>query len=410
MQIRRRKYVVEALVFALLFGLLLWRQIPSFIKAQNALTPHCIPDPVFRNYLTKQFRGSLTAAEAAQFKGAFQFGREYGFDDKITPERVEISTLKGIEFFTNLRTLQLCNSQVAEIDLSKNANLKKLILTNNPIAHIDLSNLSNLQELEISNVSHLDVSKNSQLERLDIYAYHQADSINLRTLIGLKELSLNFNECEKLTLDFSGNPVLETLTLTGVVADRIDFSPLKHVKNLRMFRTKVSKLDVSQNPNLEKINFSECESAPELDVSNHPRLTWVYCNKSNLTRLILKGCTALEQVDCEDNLLTELDFSDNPKMKYLFMRNNNLTAIPDVGNLSDFQRLDLRENPLGADDLNDIRNLRQRLGFPKIDPSDNRLMAGFACVPVKGATDRASIEALVREGETPVDFPENVNN
>lgn len=399
----KRRYFIEAAV-VLVFGIaLLWWRVPAFLNAQNILTPRYFPDDVFRKYLIELFHGSLRGVEAAKFDGGFEFGVESVFGGPVQADRVAISTLKGIEFFPNLTRLRLCNSQVTEIDLSKNVNLNQLTITNNPIDTIDLSHQIHLRDLIVSNLSNLDLSNNIELEYIHAQGFQKAQHLDLKKLSRLKTLIIRFPVRKKIDWDFSGNPELELLALDGVETEAIDLTPLKKLRSLGFARMKVSMFDVSQNPALEDLFFNNCSNVSELVFRNNPNLAVISCNHSNIHRLDVRDCPWLKQLDCEGNFLTELDLSNNRNLMFLFLKNNRFTHIPDVSFLSNLHSMDMRENLLGLDDLDTIRTLYRRIGFPAIEKTgDNRLMSGFACVPVKDATDPHFIEALAQEGETPV--------
>ncbi|MBE6244647.1 MAG: leucine-rich repeat domain-containing protein [Bacteroidales bacterium] len=85
-----------------------------------------------------------------------------------------ITSIKGIEHFTNVADL-FCNyNQITSVDLSSNIYLKELVLDHNQISSIDLSNNKALEGLNINDnpITSLDIRNNSKLKLLNICGTH----------------------------------------------------------------------------------------------------------------------------------------------------------------------------------------------------------------------------------------------
>lgn len=80
----------------------------------------------------------------------------------------KLSSVAGIEYFTNLEELVCSNNQLTEIDLSKLPKLKKINCKGNQLSKLDLSNNSNLTFVfcEGNNLDTLDIRANQNLETL----------------------------------------------------------------------------------------------------------------------------------------------------------------------------------------------------------------------------------------------------
>lgn len=86
-------------------------------------------------------------------------------------------------------------------------------------------------------------------------------------------------------------------------------------------------------------------SLTELDLSNNPELVNLYCAFNNLTELDLSNNPELMMVVCYNNNLTELDLSVNPKLTDVSCSNNRLT-LPTLSNCSDLLGMDCSNNAL----------------------------------------------------------------
>ena len=123
-----------------------------YINATN------FPDAAFRNYVSNfdgDSNGYLTEVEID------------GVTD-ITAPLMDITSLKGIEHFTALKTLDCNSNKLTALDVTKNTALKNLICTGNQLSAINLSKNTDLEELDCSNnkLTVLDVSNNTALTTL----------------------------------------------------------------------------------------------------------------------------------------------------------------------------------------------------------------------------------------------------
>lgn len=82
-----------------------------------------------------------------------------------------IYSLKGIDFFINVTHLTCENSELTELDLSKNINLEYLYCPNNKISTLDLSMNKKLIFVDCARnkLNNLNLAMNKDLKRLDCY-------------------------------------------------------------------------------------------------------------------------------------------------------------------------------------------------------------------------------------------------
>jgi Leucine-rich repeat (LRR) protein len=82
-----------------------------------------------------------------------------------------ITSLEGIQSFTNLEVLKSRGNFVETVDLSQNGQLEWLHLSTNPLISLDVSHNTNLKRLWVYNndLTELDVSQNPNLESLRCY-------------------------------------------------------------------------------------------------------------------------------------------------------------------------------------------------------------------------------------------------
>lgn len=122
------------------------------------------PDKHFRCYISESFDtdgdGYITREEAEAVTSIDISGdRE---------EKVNVSSLKGIEFFTELKELNCTNNKLKSLDISKNNGLRILECGNNELTELDISRNSLFQlNCENNKLTSLDLSKNTELYYLE---------------------------------------------------------------------------------------------------------------------------------------------------------------------------------------------------------------------------------------------------
>ena len=177
-----------------------------------------------------------------------------------------ISNLKGIEYFTALRSLNCGYNQLTALDVSKNTTLTKLYCKNNQLTVLDVSKNTALTYLRCNRnqLTSLDVSKNTALTKL----YCSTNQLT--------------------SLDVSKNTALTKLDC---------------------YNNQLTSLDVSKNTALTGLNCGY-NQLTALDVSKNTALTWLGCAGNQLTALDVSKNTALTDLDCDKNQLTSLDVSN----------------------------------------------------------------------------------------------------
>ena len=131
---------------------------------------------------------------------------------KLICRKKGITSLQGIEHFTNLKLLDVTRNSLEKLDVSNNLLLEELFAGNNELQYLDVSKNANLTHLEvfINELSELDVSNNAMLEEL--YAYkNELSKIDLSKNQNLVDLRLGSNDLEDINL--SRNRLLEKVAL-----------------------------------------------------------------------------------------------------------------------------------------------------------------------------------------------------
>jgi len=256
-----------------------------------------IPDPNFKNALLgigvdTNGDGNIQTSEAENFTNPMFVGSH------------NISDLTGIESFVNITWLQCGLNNLTTLDLSANTLLEKLECYANPLTSIDLSNNVNLQTL---------ISWNTQLSNLDL-------SLNT----ALKVIDLNGTPHTEL--DISALTMLQDISLYNCPLETIDVSNNPNLLNLDCIQTDISEIDVTSNPLLEKLNISGTD-VNNVDLTNNPNLKILQVRQLGFSSLDLSVNDKLRFLDLSSNALTEFDPSIFLDLQGLRIRDNNITSI-----------------------------------------------------------------------------------
>ena len=238
---KRTRLVSALLTLAMVFTFLPF----SAFAATDSYGPvylddRIVPDETFRKYLLKQFdkdgNGVMTPAERYAVT-------EIDVNDK------NITSLKGIEFFPNLKKLNCGHNRLTSLDVSKNTVLQELVCWENQLTSLDVSQNTALQELECF-------------------------------------------ENKLTSLDVSQNPALQKLSCWDNRLTSLDVSKNTELTYLKCSYNRLTELDVSKNTEL---TYLDCgyNRLTELDVSQNTKLTELYFVSNQITSLQADNCTNL---------------------------------------------------------------------------------------------------------------------
>ncbi len=354
------------------------------------------PDEKFRAYILenidKDGDGYLSETEIAE-------------TTSITCGARSISSLKGIECFVNVQSIDCGVNNLTQLDVSKNTALEDLDCWANNLTQLDVSKNTVLETLtcDQNNLTQLDVSKNVKLWDLDCHKNNltQLDvsknvklwnlycsENNLTQLDISKNVELRWLSCyqNNLTqLDVSKNVKLWHLYCSENNLTQLDISKSVELRDLSCYQNNLTQLDVSKNTVLETLTCDQnnltqldvckntelrilsCEgnNLSQLDVSKNTELQELYCSGNNLTQLDVSKNTELQELYCSGNNLTQLDVSKNAKLCELKCYNNNISQL-DVSNKSNLRILSCDRNV-------QVTGYNGTITYPDSSTSENRL-------------------------------------
>ena len=228
---KKNKKILSLLIAAALIAASFTVGIIAYAGAPVAINATNFPDANFRTIVQMKCDedgdGYLSDSEISGVTLFPVTGYLYDLDDEA-----EIESIKGIEYFTNLRTLRcggigltsldvkkLTNltwldcmgNEITELDVSKNTALRTLNCQSNELTSLNVAPLTNLVTLScnINHLTSLNVSSNTNLESLSVHQ-NELTALNVSNNTALTSLHCSNNHLQEL--DLSANTQLQNVT------------------------------------------------------------------------------------------------------------------------------------------------------------------------------------------------------
>lgn len=203
-------------------------------------------------------------------------------------KRYSITTLEGIENFSNLLHLVCVNTGLQNCDVSKNSKIKTVCVNQNDLQQLDFSMNSELSTLLCSNNPNL---RSVNVKDCELLKVINVDKTALTTL----EV---YNPSQIIDLGYS---------YTGISLDLSKFTGLRFLscrgKNLQTLN-----LDPKAKEQISTLDCAE-NKLTELNLKEYPALTTLYCGRNSLSKLTPAYALKLSIIYCENNMLQALDVS-----------------------------------------------------------------------------------------------------
>lgn len=286
-----------------------------------------------------------------------------------------ITSLTGIEAFSNLVTLKCVGNSIQSLDLTSLNNLAYLECQYNPLTSLVVDSLPNLTMVYCHNnlFTTLDVSGCSDLSYLSMGSPNiltfSCPNLSLTDLYvgyctNLQSLDCHGNQITSLdvtdltnlqTLDCHDNniPSLNLTACTALVNLNCNSNLIQGLSLTNC--SSLQSLDCSVNPIGGSLNTSTCPNLQQLDchgdgltgliVTGCTNLSLLFCQTNQLTNLNLSGLGGLQEVNCAENVLTNLTLTGCTNLQALSCQINQLVNL-NASNLSNLQTLNCSDNPL----------------------------------------------------------------
>ena len=223
----------------------------------------------------------------------------------------------GLDKITQLQTHHL--DGMTEIVTGGNTKLNLFaVYNNNSLQSVDASNmpsLSTLQTYYSPNIQTINTTNSPNLND-----FNGLSNGSLQNFIGLSEnskLQRFWASGSKIeSYDFSKMTNLSNVNLASAAVKEIKglSAAGANLKELQLSNTHVGSLDVSNNPNLTKLDLYNVREMTTLDVTHNPNLTYLRTTFLPLTTLDLSNNTKLVELGIAHNKLSSFDIRHMPNL------------------------------------------------------------------------------------------------
>ena len=223
----------------------------------------------------------------------------------------------GLDKITQLQTHHL--DGMTEVVTGGNTKLNLFaVYNNNSLQSVDASNmpaLTTLQTYYSPNIQTINTTNSPNLND-----FNGLSNGSLQNFIGLSDnskLQRFWASGSKIeSYDFSKMTNLSNVNLASAAVKEIKglSAAGANLKELQLSNTHVASLDVSNNPNLTKLDLYNVKEMTTVDVTHNPNLTYLRTTFIPFTSLDLSNNTKLVELSIAHNKLSSLDIRHMPNL------------------------------------------------------------------------------------------------
>ena len=262
----------------------------------------------------------LTLQDNTNLAGELNFNKYPQLTDRIEIAGSPLVTkvdVTGLDKISQLQAHDLVG--LKEVVTGGNTKLNLFALYGNKsLESVDASNmpaLTNLQTYYSSNIKTINTTNSP-----NVSDFNGISNGSLQNFIGLSEqskLQKFWASGSKIeSYDFSKMTNLRDVNLASAAVKEIKglSAAGANLQELQLSNTHVSSLDVSNNPNLTKLDLYNVKEMTALDVTHNPNLTYLRTTFIPFTSLDLSNNTKLVELSIAHNKLSSLDIRHMPNL------------------------------------------------------------------------------------------------
>ena len=266
----------------------------------------------------------LTLQDNTNLAGELNFNKYPQLTDRIEIAGSPLVTkidVTGLDKISQLQAHDLVG--LKEVVTGGNTKLNLFALYGNKaLESVDASNmpsLTNLQTYYSSNIKTINTTNSP-----NVSDFNGISNGSLQNFIGLSEqskLQRFWASGSKIeSYDFSKMTNLRDVNLASAAVKEIKglSAAGANLKELQLSNTHVGSLDVSNNPNLTKLDLYNVREMTTVDVTHNPNLTYLRTTFLPLTTLDLSNNTKLVELSIAHNKLSSLDIRHMTKLEKFY--------------------------------------------------------------------------------------------
>jgi len=216
-----------------------------------------------------------------------------------------IADLTGLEYFTNLKWLEVDFNPLTSLSTTGLVNLEHLASYNCAVGTANLNDSVNLKTLMLNN--------------------NQLTTLNISNLVNLEYLTVASNQLT--SLDVTGMTNLVNLDCTNNLLTELDVNNLTSLTGLECANNQLTNLVIDNLVNLAGLSFGNTGLNP-VDVNNFVNLTGLYFYGGLQTTMEISNLVNLNILTFSNTSLTEINASNNPNVgEFMVAENPDLTYL-----------------------------------------------------------------------------------
>ena len=280
------------------------------------------------------------------------------------------TSIDELQYYRNINGLNLQGNKnlAGELNLNKYPQLTgQIVISGSPlVTKINVTGLDKITQLQahhLDGMTEVVTGGNTKLNLFAVYNNNSLQSVDASNMPSLATLqtyyspniqtinttnSPNLNDFNGLSngslqsfIGLSDNSKLQRFWASGSKIESYDFSKMTNLRNvnlasaavkeikglsaaganlqeLQLSNTHVASLDVSNNPNLTKLDLYNVKEMTTVDVTHNPNLTYLRTTFLPLTTLDLSNNTKLVELSIAHNKLSSLDIRHMTKLAKFF--------------------------------------------------------------------------------------------
>jgi len=258
--------------------------------------------------------------------------------------------VQGLECFPNITNIMVDSATKGALDFSKNPSLESIELPHNPRS-VKFGELPKLKHLVTLN-----------------YEGPQLDFSTLPALVEYNGWYSSTTRKQSQSMDFSHNPQLNFLAVSGANIDHINLKSNSALEVLNVGNNNLTDLDLSNNPKLREVLLENNYNLKDLNIPRLEKLKTFSINSDPITGLDLNKFPNLDHLYVARTKLKAIDLSNNKKLTYLELRENQLSSL-------NLEKLNFLETVIADDNQLKSINLPSTYSLKEVSLNKNSLQS-----------------------------------
>jgi len=254
------------------------------------------------------------------------------------------TSIDELQYYRNINGLNLQGNKnlAGELNLNKYPQLTgQIVISGSPlVTKINVTGLDKITQLQahhLDGMTEVVTGGNAKLNLFAVYNSPNIQTINTTNSPNLNDFNGLSNGSLQNFIGLTDNSKLQRFWASGSKIESYDFSKMTNLSNvnlasaavkeikglsaagtnlkeLQLSNTHVGSLDVSNNPNLTKLDLYNVKEMTALDVTHNPNLTYLRTTFIPFTSLDLSNNTKLVELSIAHNKLSSLDIRHMPNL------------------------------------------------------------------------------------------------